>query len=174
MAWSERSQFQIFVGLAVLVGVSLIYRDRHREAPPDPTLRARETWGTAGIASYAFDIRYYGAVPEAPPMRIIVRDGAVHSAELLCRPPNAKEYCRAWLELKIDEYGPDRLINHAKTIPQLFDRMSTARANPNDWKARLFTEFNPTYGFPERFSFDNPHGEDEEYGFEVSNFTVSQ
>ena len=174
MAWSERAQFSVFLGLAVLVGSGLLYRDRHKEPPSDPTLHARELWSQSGVSSYAFDIIYYGAIPEAPPMRIVVRDGAVHSADLLCQPPLTEESCSAWFEMRMEEYGPGRLIKHAKTIPQLFDRMSIARAHPHDWNARIFTEFDPTYGFPERFSFDNPNGEDEEYGFEISNFTVSQ
>jgi hypothetical protein len=145
-----------------------------KSPPPDFTASHRATWDASGVSSYSYEITYYGAVPDAPPMRTIVRNDMVESAVLLCRPPLTQANCDAWLEMRKDQYGPDGLMNHARTIPLLFDRMIAVRSDPFDWDARIQAEFDPTYGYPLRFSFDNPVSNDDEFAFEVSHFTVIQ
>ncbi len=161
-------------GLSLALFITLTAIACTEEPPPDFTAPHRTIWEASGISSYAFAIMYYGAVPDAPPMRIVVRNGTVESATLLCRPPLTQEHCDAWLEIRKDEYGAGKLANHARTVPQLFDRMIAVRSDPFDWDARIHAEFDRTHGYPLRFSFDNPASNDEEYAFEVSDFTIIQ
>ena len=142
-----------------------------REAPEAQIAPNRALWEAAGIANYEFNIVHYGAAP-APPMRVNVREGAVHSASLLCLPPRTEDMCRAWEESRKDEYAPDRLVSRAKSFPQLIDIVSWL--TQQDRHARTLLQFDTTYGFPVRFNFDDPDGDDEEFGFEVSEFRVIQ
>jgi hypothetical protein len=134
----------------------------------------RALWNASGISNYEYSIVQSAYSPEAPPMHVVVRAGAVQSATLLCLPPSTEDTCRKWAEAWKDIYGPDKLPTYAKTIPQLFDRISTMRADPYDRDAWVLALFDPTYGFPTRFSFDNPKTSDDEYSFQVLDFTVIQ
>jgi Family of unknown function (DUF6174) len=143
-----------------------------REPHPDLTTSNLAKWNASGISNYEFSIIQYAYSPEAPPMRVVVENGAIQSATLLCL--NTENYCREWTEQWKDIYGPDKLPTYARTIPQLFELMSRIRDHPYDRDARVLAEFDPTYGFPTRFSFDNPNTSDDEYSFEISDFTVIQ
>jgi hypothetical protein len=46
-----------------------------------------------------------------------------------------------------------------RALPQLFDQVSKSRTDNHD--ARIIAEFDSTFGFPTRFRFDDPKGEDE-------------
>jgi hypothetical protein len=161
-------------GLSLVLMTTLMVIACTKRSPPDFTAPHRATWDASGVSSYAYEIVYYGAVPDAPPMRTVVTNDAVESATLICRPPLTQASCDAWLEMRKDQYGPDKLIGHARTIPQLFDRMIAVRSDPFDRDAKIHAEFDPTHGYPLRFSFDNPASDDDEFAFEVSDFKIIQ
>ena len=74
MAWSERLAFKVFFGIAFFVGAGLLYLDRNKVAPPDPTAAGRAMWNASGISNYEFTIMYYGTNPP-PPTQVVVVTG---------------------------------------------------------------------------------------------------
>lgn len=132
----------------------------------------RALWETAGIATYEFSIEYFAAWGKPPPMRIAVSDQTVRSALLLCLPPNTEEFCRSWQDSRKGMYGPDRLMDHARSITQLLDD-AAARSKQNP-SARVLLEVDPTYGFPVRLSIDDLDTDDDEYGFPIFEFQPNQ
>ena len=156
------------VTLCVVIAVPLASCARS----PEPFAPDRTVWNSSGISDYDFSIIQFSAWSAPPPVRVVVRSQPVQSATMLCLPPGTEDFCRAWLEARKDRYGPDGLINHAKSISQLFDVIaSTSQSDP---KARIDLVLDPTYGFPASFRFDNPDTDDDEYGFQITDFVAHQ
>src|SRR5215510_8395169 len=137
MPWSERSLFRVFIGVVLIIGIILVYRDRHMGPLQDPTLGARAVWTAAGISNYEYRITYYSGGGTPPPMQVFVRGGKVESAKLWCIPPRTDAWCREWQENWKDIYGPEKLPNHAETVPQLFDHMAAFVNMPYKPKIRV-------------------------------------
>jgi len=142
------------------------------ETPQDQVASSRALWDAASISNYDFSVEHFAAWSKPPPMRIVVRSNAVESATLLCHPPTTEDFCRLWQESWKERYGPDRLIEHARSITQLLD--DAALRSRQDPDARVSFELDPTYGFPARYSINNLDVADDEYGFHIFDFKVVQ
>ena len=172
---SERRAYLVVIGIVLLVCAGLVYLDRLDKAQQLKVetrnlLKNRAIWFASDISNYDFSIVYFSAWGAPPPMRVVVRNGVVQSASLFCPPPHTLDFCREWEASRKDIYDPEQLLQYAKTLPQLFDQVSKSRTDNYD--AQVIAEFDPRFGFPTRFSFDDPKGDDDEFRFEVSEFTV--
>jgi len=169
----ERRAFLIFLPVVLLVWAGLIYRERQQlEAEKREFESNRMLWEGSNLSNYEFSIRHFAAWIAPPPMRIVVRDGTVTSAALLCLPPHTEDWCKSWAENWKEQYGPDRIINHAQSISQLYELV--ASKSMNDPNARIHLKFDSHYGYLTRFGIDNPEIADDEFGFEVFAFKVTQ
>lgn len=140
----------------------------------EPVAPHRTKWQEAGISDYEFSIVHFGAVQSAPPMRVLVRDGKVQSATLSCLPSQSADNCNALEQAWLARRGGGALVDHAKTIPQIFDEIISVRAAASKQKARIQVTFDSTFGYPTRFNFDDPTGDDDEFGFQISEFKVTE
>lgn len=170
---SERRAFLAFLFVVLLVWAGLIHRDREQLQIEKRQFESNQAlWEASNLSNYDFSIRHFAAWSAPPPMRIVVIDGTVKSAVLLCLPPLTEAACKSWKDNWKEQYGPNQIINHAKSISQLYELVTSRRKSDPD--ARVHMVFDPTHGFPTRFSIDNPETADDEYGFEIFHFTVTQ
>lgn len=140
----------------------------------DQLTRNRTVWDTSSIANYEFTLVQHRAWSPLPPMRIVVRNGLVHSAHVDCDYLQSQRTSASFDCSKCDcsKLSTEELEYESKTIPQLFDIVASRQKG--DPEAEIEITFHRKYGFPIRFSLDNPRGFDEEYGFEISKFHIAR
>jgi len=138
----------------------------------EPVEPHRARWNATGISDYEYSIEHFTAGQPLPPLNVVVKDENVVTAKLRCFPPHPEEQCKSLERFWIERSSNGDLLSYARTIPQLFDEISKARADANKQDARVLVTFDSKHGFPTRFTFDNPRGDDEEYGFQISGFVV--
>ena len=178
-AMSERLAFLVVIGIALLVSAGLVHLDlwdkaQQLKVETRNLLKNRAIWFASDISNYNFSIVHFSAGGAPPPMRVVVTNGVVQSANLSCPFPHTQDFCRKWEASSEGHLRSRAAPSRAKTIPQLFDQVYMSQKGSHEGRARVVAEFDPAFGFPTRFSFDDPKGEDEEWGFEISQFAIIQ
>ena len=129
---SERRAFLVVIGIALLVSAGLVHLDRWDKAQQLKVetrnlLKNRAIWFASDISNYNFSIVHFSAGGAPPPMRVVVTNGVVQSANLSCPFPHTQDFCRKWEASRKDIFDPEQLLQRAKTIPQLFDQVYMIR-----------------------------------------------
>lgn len=147
-----RTRALVTLGIAAALAATLVGCRDPLGPQADRLAEARARWAASAPASYAYDYRnlcYCGLIH----IRITVADGEVVSVESLGEEP-----------------VPDVPERAGYTVEELFDRIGKA-LDRDPHEARL--SFDPDRGHPLEVWFDfEEHTADEEWGFELENFTV--
>lgn len=121
---------------------------------------AERKWQRQGIESYRLEVLYARSTWHAQYHQITVRSGEVVEESAHCIPAPAEAG-----ECEVEPFNAEDY-----TVPGLF---SLARSEVQRAQGQYTQiEFDPTYGFPGKISFDNPEAVDEELVWRVTTFEV--
>lgn len=124
--------------------------------------QAEETWQQQGVESYMIEIMIFNSVWNAVSYKITVVNDEVVSESAECIPGLAQIG-----ECEVAQYNPQDY-----TVPGLF---AIARSEIQKTEGE-FTEieYEPTYGFPTKISYDDPEVYDEDRSWSVVSFEVGE
>lgn len=123
--------------------------------------QAERRWQQQGIASYRIEVLVIRSIWHAQSYQITVQDGVVVDQSASCIPaPIEAGKC------KVEPFQAD-----AYTVPGLFAKASSLF---QDDSAKTWGKisFDPTYGFPNLISFNNPNAMDDDWSWRVTSFEV--
>jgi hypothetical protein len=129
----------------------------------------RDRWKAARVVSYQYSIRHSFGMNRPIAYRVIVNDGILESASLLCIYPLSEDDCRVWSSIWNEEIGLQGKVYRPMTIPQLFDYIDSYGQEPN---TTIQVDIDPTFGYPAKFTFDIITAFDDEERFEIFDFKL--
>lgn len=154
------------IGAALVIGTLLLgalsCQPRRLVAPSlsAKIAKAEQKWQEQGIESYRIEVLHARSTWHAQYHQITVRDGKVVQQSAYCIPAPAESG-----ECEVEPFNAEDYV-----APGLFSlARSEAKREQGQW-AQI--EFDPTYGFPSKISFDNPEAIDEELVWRVTAFEV--
>lgn len=154
------------IGAALVIGTLVLgtfsCEPRGRVAPTLSAKidKAEQKWQEQGIQSYRIEVLYAKSTWHAQYHQIAVRNGEVVEESAYCIPAPAESG-----ECEVEPFNAEDY-----TAPGLFSlARSEAQREQGQWTQ---IEFDPTYGFPSKISFDSPEAIDEELVWRVTAFEV--